>query len=340
MNVQTEKKPPIATSANKRGSRRGKRKRRRKTYGITEQNKDVVSKWFGETMKNRSLSVYGIDVPKIVDVRPTNLPAIETNEKRMDNLFLLEDGSYAILDYESEYRIENKIKYAGYLLRLLKRLQKEGIGIANIQIRIIVIYTADVTREQTRSVLSVGDMVIFSQEGFLSEIESDKVKERIQQKIKRRQLLDDRDLMELIILPLTYKGKEQQRKAAQEAVLLAKEIEDENIQEMALAGILSFSDKIIDEKLANEIRRCLSMTKVGAIIAREMEECEERGEARGEARGKASALLTVLSIKGEIPERLEQKIQAQTKNDLLDQWLKIAAAAPDVDTFEEQIMDC
>lgn len=51
MNAQTEKKPPIVTSANKRGSSRGNKKRRRKTYGITEQNKDVVSKWFGETMK-------------------------------------------------------------------------------------------------------------------------------------------------------------------------------------------------------------------------------------------------------------------------------------------------
>lgn len=89
----------------------------------------------------------------------------------------------------------------------------------------------------------------------MSEIKLDKIKERIQQKIKQRQTLDDRDLMELIILPLTYKGKEQQRKAAREAVLLAKEIEDEKVQEMALAGILSFSDKIIDEKLANEIRR-------------------------------------------------------------------------------------
>ncbi|MDY4922255.1 MAG: hypothetical protein SO117_04360, partial [Frisingicoccus sp.] len=92
----------------------GKRKReKRMAMGITEQNKDVVSKWFAETMKNRSLSVYGIDVPKIVDVRPTNLPAVETNEKRMDNLFLLEDGSYALLDYESDYRIGNKVKYAG-----------------------------------------------------------------------------------------------------------------------------------------------------------------------------------------------------------------------------------
>ena len=250
----------------------GKRKRRRGTTGITAQNKDVVSKWFGETMRNRSLSVYGIDVPKIVDVRPTNLPAIETNEKRMDNLFLLEDGSYALLDYESDYRVGNKVKYAGYVLRLLRRLQKEGVDITRLRIRIIVIYTADVTKDQTSDTLSVGDMIIYTTEGFLSEISSEKVKMRIQHKIEQREPLDDKDLMELIILPLTYKGKENQQRAAHEAVDLAKEIQDESVQEMALAGILSFSDKIIDQKLANEIRRCLNMTKVGAIIAREMEE--------------------------------------------------------------------
>lgn len=311
----------------------GKRKRRRTETGITAQNKDVVSKWFGETMRNRSLSVYGIDIPKIVDVRPTNLPAVETNEKRMDNLFLLEDGSYALLDYESDYRVGNKVKYAGYVLRLLRRLQKEGVDIANLRIRIIVIYTADVTREQTKDMLSVGDVHIYTTEGFLNEISSDEVKMRIQHKIEQKKPLDDKDLMELIVLPLTYKGKENQQKAAHEAVDLAKEIEDESLQEMALAGILSFSDKIIDSKLANEIRRCLSMTKVGAIIAREMEESEERGRAEG----RASALLTVLAAKGEVPERLEKKIMEQTKSDTLDQWLKIALAVPNPEEFAEQI---
>ena len=265
----------------------GRRKKgKKRATGITAQNKDVVSKWFGETMKNRSLSVYGINIPKIVDVRPTNLPAVETNEMRMDNLFLLEDGSYALLDYESNYRVGNKVKYAGYVLRLLRRLQKEGVDISNIQIRIIVIYTADVTRAQTKDALNVGDIVICTTEAFLMEIPSEEVKIRIQQKIEQKLPLDEKDLMELIILPLTYKGKENQQRAAHEAVYLAKEIEDETVQEMALAGILSFSDKIIDKKLANEIRRCLSMTKVGAIIAREMEECEERGEKRGRAEGR------------------------------------------------------
>ena len=309
-------------------------------------NNKLVSKWFGETMRNRSLSVYGIHVPKIVDVRPTNLPAIETNEKRMDNLFLLEDGSYAILDYESDYRIANKIKYGGYALRLLRRLQKEGINIVDAKIRIIIIYTADVSRMQTQDALNAGDVVISTTEAFLLEIASEEVKARIWKKIQEKQPLDERDLMELIVLPLTYKGKEKQRTAAQEAVLLAKEIEDETMQEMALAGILSFSDKIIDKKLANEIRRCLSMTKVGAIIAKEMEESEEKGRREGRAAGRLeghaegqlASLRTVLLLKGKISEKLEEEIQKQTKAEILEQWLRIAVEAPDIDAFEAKIM--
>lgn len=76
------------------------------------------------------------------------------------------------------------------------------------------------------------------------------------------------------------------------------------------------------------------MTKVGAIIAREMEESEARGRAEGRAEGRASALLTLLSSKGEVPGKLEQKIYAQKEYDKLDQWIRIAATAPDVRTFE------
>ena len=61
------------------------------------QNKDVMSKVMAENFKDKSLKVYGIDVPKIKQVLPTNLPEIQVNEMRIDNLFLLEDGSIAIM---------------------------------------------------------------------------------------------------------------------------------------------------------------------------------------------------------------------------------------------------
>ena len=60
--------------------------------GIVYQNKDVLSKHFGEHLKEKSLEVYGFKgIPKIVEVMPTNLPTVEANELRIDNLFVFED---------------------------------------------------------------------------------------------------------------------------------------------------------------------------------------------------------------------------------------------------------
>ena len=74
---------------------------------IAYQNKDITSKVMAEEFEGESFAVYGVDLPKIVRVEPTNLPAIEANELRMDNLFYLEDDSYLIVDYESEYDYSN-----------------------------------------------------------------------------------------------------------------------------------------------------------------------------------------------------------------------------------------
>ena len=248
--------------------------------GIAYQNKDIVSKIFGESMKEKSLKVYGLNVPKVVDVIPTNLPALELNELRIDNIFKLEDGSYAIIDYESEYRHRNKLKYLGYVLRTLRKFEKEKLDFGKIKIRIIIIYTADVKRGSTEPILEVGALQLITEEAFLVEIDGEAEYCRIRKKIEKKQILDEEDLMKMIILPLTYHGKEQQKEAAKEMLELVKCIEEQNIQRFLFAGILSFTDKIIDEEVAEEIRRRLDMTKVGRIIYEEKiaygKEVEER----------------------------------------------------------------
>jgi hypothetical protein len=77
---------------------RGDDKKMENTSSIAYQNKDIASKVFAENFKGKSLKVYGLDVPKVVQVLPTNLPEITANELRIDNLFLLEDGTLAIID--------------------------------------------------------------------------------------------------------------------------------------------------------------------------------------------------------------------------------------------------
>lgn len=61
---------------------------------IAYQNKDIMSKILVEQFKGKPLKVYGLNLPDIVNAEPTNLPAVEANELRLDNLFHLADGTY------------------------------------------------------------------------------------------------------------------------------------------------------------------------------------------------------------------------------------------------------
>ena len=116
---------------------------------IAYQNKDIFSKYMAERMKGKSFAAYGVDLPKIVSVEPTNLPEIEANELRIDNIFGLEDGSFAIVDYESTYKPLDKMKYLSYLLRTAKRHFLEHGKYPRM--RMVVIYTADVERGTRRT---------------------------------------------------------------------------------------------------------------------------------------------------------------------------------------------
>ena len=62
-----------------------------------------------------------LKIPRIKEVLPTNLPIVPANEKHMDNLFLLEDDTYAIVGYKFEEKKGNCIKYMNYIGRVMER---------------------------------------------------------------------------------------------------------------------------------------------------------------------------------------------------------------------------
>ena len=148
---------------------------------ITYHNKDVLSKILAENFKDKSLKVYGIDVPKIKQILPTNLPEIQVNEMRLDNLFLLEDDSVAIIDYESEVKWENQLKYLNYIVRILERYKKDEMP---KKIRMIVIYTADV--ETAPEEFSAGCLTLKMERTFLRKIDSEGEREELTRRLKEK----------------------------------------------------------------------------------------------------------------------------------------------------------
>lgn len=242
---------------------------------VAYQNKDICSKIFAEKLAGKSFQVYGVDLPKIKQVLPTNLPAIQANELRMDNLFLLEDDTFLLVDYESAYKEENKLKYLEYILRVLKIYQtKYGL---NMKIRLLVIYTTDVSRENVSSILDVYSLKMELSQAFLSELDSKTIKETIIEKIKQKKPLTETELMQTIILPLTYKGETKKKESIKELFELMKEIKEEETQLFLLSGILVFTDKVIDKETAKQIKEWIRMTKVARLYE------EEKIEAVNEA---------------------------------------------------------
>lgn len=246
-----------------------------KSNSISYHNKDIVSKIFGENLKDRSFAAYGLKIPKIVEVLPTNLPAIEANELRMDNLFRLEDRTLALVDYESTYSYEDKIKYLNYIVRTLKRNWKEG-GIDQ-PIRMIVIYTGNIKRDSTQPQLDVGCLQFTVEEIFLSELNAPEIEYNLKEKLNQGYSLEEEEEMQMILLPLIYDNIKEQKKCIRRCIELIKTIKDEKKQIFLLCGLMVFTDKIIEEKDSKEIKRRINMTKVGRLIQEEIDQAEETG---------------------------------------------------------------
>lgn len=245
--------------------------------GIAYQNKDITSKLLAENFKGKTFRVYGLDIPEVKAVLPTNIPSVRANELRLDNLFELVDGTIALVDYESDYKKEDKVKYLNYLTGIANRYQQEKKVCP--MLRMIVIYTGDIERRQVSDEYDIGAVRMTLEPAFLSELDSGGLFRHLKEKVERNEPLDDEELMGFIILPLAYRKKEEKEEKIRESVSLAAQIQDRSQQVFALAGILAFSDKLIDMETANKIRRMIEMTKVGWIIEQEKQEAIARAEA-------------------------------------------------------------
>ena len=236
--------------------------------GIAYQNKDIEFKLISETFKEKSFEAYGLNLPKMKAVLPTKLPKVSGNEKRMDHLFLLEDDTVAIVDYEAEDKLANRVKYVNYIARVMERYMKDSGMIPDL--RMIVIYTGDV--EHADNVLETKCFRLNMEHVFVSHLPGEEIYQEIKHKLENGERLTEQEFMRLIILPLAEKGKEKKQKRVEEVVELAKMIEDEQGQVFVIAGVLVCSDKFIDRDYAKGIRRYLGMTKVFQLFEEEKQE--------------------------------------------------------------------
>ena len=135
-----------------------------------------------------------------------------------------------------------------------------------------MLFRSDIKRKQISAEYDIGAVRITLEPAFLSELDSDRIFRHLKQKVEKKEMLDDEELMYFIILPLSYRKREEKDAKIHETVQLATQIQDRRQQFFTLAGILAFTDKVIDTETANKIRRAIEMTKVAQIFEEEKQQ--------------------------------------------------------------------
>jgi len=242
---------------------------------ISHNNKDILMKALNQLYENKSLAVYGLDIPPIKRMLNTNFPAVIAKELRCDGAFLLVDDTLYIQEYESSIDAENDFwKYNQYAYFGIKQLKSEGVKVKRVIIG--VIYTGDIINAP--SVWDMGAIKIEVKQVFLSKLDTDSIFINLKNKINLGEMLSDEEMLNFIILPLTQPQIDKKQKLIENAVDLAKQIKDDHQQIFAIAGILTASDKFIDKNYSNSIKEWMKMTKVAQLFE------EEKIEAVQQAR--------------------------------------------------------
>ena len=205
--------------------------------GIAYQNKDILFKIPGQTYKEKSFAAYGIALPPIREL----LPAVPVGGGFVDSLFLLEDGSYAVVEYTSGCHKADMIRYPEHIAEIMKRYDRED---GSFGLHLVIIYTGDV--EKAESVFDFGCLALHPEQVFLSRMDGEAEAEAIGQKIRSGLPLTDDDLMELVVLPLAVPDPEGKAQLFDRILAMAEEIPDEGQRAFVPAAMALATEKYIN----------------------------------------------------------------------------------------------
>jgi hypothetical protein len=218
-----------------------------------------------QNYKDKSFEAIGQDLPKIKKVLPTNLPSVTAQELRSDNVFLLEDESVLIIDFESTVKREDFIKYLGYVYFISKMYCQLENRLYNITVAII--YTGDMKTAPDR--FSLGCLDFNLTQVFLSNFDGEEWYEALKQKVESGEMLSDEEIIRFIYLPLTESRKKKKQSLIERTIGLAKKVNDEQQKIFIIAGVLAATDKFIDRDYLNIVREWIKMTQIARLFEEE-----------------------------------------------------------------------
>lgn len=271
---------------------------------IPHNSKDIIQKYTSGLFKNATIEFFGLKTAKIKELINVELPVVEIADTSTDFVFLLEDDSCLHYEFQTDYDMEDLIRFAEYDLRLYKRDKRK--------IQTVIIYSANV--KKAAHSLDIGSLVYTPINIMLCDYDGNKIYSDLESKLKAGQNLTDIDMLNIIFLPL-MSSNIPKNKLAIKSVGLAQTIQDKNKRDVCIASAVAFMSRYLNDNEINSILEVLKMTDIWAKAITQVI-TEEKLEIAKKAIKKGLSLEDIADLTGvdidtikALKEQLEQETE-------------------------------
>ncbi len=249
------------------------------------QHEDIVWKNVFDLLSDGGLSFFGIKA-KITAHAKTEYNVVEFQKKIDDRVYLLDDGTFLHLEFQSTSKSADIRRF---MLSDAMLVNKE-----NKSVRTIVIYTANIV--EAENALVRGSLVYTVENFYMRNFDGDHTYAAIKAKVDRKEGLTKQDLMGLVLIPLMRNSVDLETRIEQ-SIDLSKMI-DEEAQSQIIAMLYVFAEKFIaDAERLLKVKEKISMMALGQMLVEDGRK-EEKIEIAKNALQEGSPVDFVAKITG------------------------------------------
>lgn len=277
---------------------------------------DMIMKRVMESFAQSGLRFLGI-TDEVVQPAETEMVVLELQDLLMDYTFLLADGSFLHLEFQSTDKGEKDLRRFRKYEALLS--DKKGKDVFTY-----VVYTNDIKQPQTR--LKTGFNEYCVKAVMLADWDSKQVLEHVKEALIKG-ILDEEQMTALAFVPVMSR-REERVAVISEAIKISHKVTDEQKKIDIQSILFAFASKFLSGIELEQIKEEIVMTQLGQMIYEDgvktgIKEGKLKGRLEGKQEGKqegrlegkleaAKALLDILSDEA-IVERIKIPLEQVKK---------------------------
>ena len=258
---------------------------------------DLFQKRVTNLFRDKEISLFGIKASKLQESLNVELQDVKIEERRSDQVFLLEDDTLLHLEFQTNYRQSDLTRFVLYDILLHNQHNKRKVTTA-------IIYSSGVKRREVN--LDFETLIYKPHVVFLEEMNGDEILQQLEEKILSNEPLSSEDIINLSFTSFMKSDIIELEGKTIRQIEIANKIADPEERESTIALIYGYAAKFLS---VDELKNIKEVFKVGDIFQEWLDEAvEERiEEIIGEiVEEKDELLREIEELKSQLAEKESQ----------------------------------